>query len=359
MTALRSFAFHVHVRIGHVECVHLLEGHSIDEDSDLSDDDVHDFSDDDHALSDSRLEMNDQREHEMSMAEAFVSMYSDSNSDTELEEDLTSVTQLSPSEDYSYTPSPRERLNRARTHPSPSHYSLMRQRLVYSPPRCASESAEFNDSLYQDCDDDDSVLYATAVEESYVKDRSTSIVGGVKGGAYTVESGDSKSAREAESPLKHTFTLKKDCSLGRHVDLLCGSFSSLTTSIIQPGQTSSGACSTPPASTRQSRQTGLSSCTKSTHQSGHTGSTPSPLDCSFVADIQVSIPEKLRSLTEMELREKLLALGERPGPITPTTKVAYLAYLAKLEAGIQPSGNKGYKGEKEREVEERERKRGR
>ena len=75
MTALRSFAFHVHVRIGHVECVHLLEGHSIDEDSDLSDDDVHDFSDDDHALSDSRLEMNDQREHEMSMAEAFVSIY--------------------------------------------------------------------------------------------------------------------------------------------------------------------------------------------------------------------------------------------------------------------------------------------
>ena len=283
----------------------------------------------------------------MSMAEAFVSMYSDSTSDTEFEDDaLTSVTQLSfsPSSDYNYTPSPPNQRNQSWTYPSPSHYSLTRQRLVYSPPKCTSKASELNGAFHQD-GNDDSVLYATAVDESFMMDRSTTVVGG----ANTVERGDSRSLCIADSSLNGTYTVERSnhCTKqDKQVDLLCDGFSSLTTSIHQSRQTSSAACPTPPSSTHQARQTGSSSHTTSTYQSGQTSSTLSPLNCSFAADIQVQIPDKLRSLTEGELRERLVALGERPGPITPSTKVVYLAYLAKLEAGVQPAGNKGYKGER-------------
>ena len=298
------------------------------------------------------------RDHEMSMAEAFVSMYSDSTSDTEVEDDdLTSVTQLSfsPSSDYNYTPSPPNQHNRSRTYPSPSRYSLTRQKLVYSPPKCTSkQSSESNGAFHQDCNDD-SLLYATAFEESFTMDRSTSVVGG----ASTVKRGESRSLCIADYSLNGTYTVERsNCCTNqeKQVDLLCDGFSSLTTSISQSRQTSSAACPTPPSSTHQARQTGCSTRAASTYPSGQTSSTPSPLDCSFAADIQVRIPDKLRSLTEGELRERLVALGERPGPITPSTKVAYLAYLAKLEAGVQPAGNKGYKGERRREGKrERER----
>ena len=213
---------------------------------------------------------------------------------------------------------------------------------MYSPTKCTSEPSESNGAFHQDYNND-SVLYATAVEESFTMDRSTTVMGGTN----TVECGDNTSFHRVDSPLNGTYTVERSNRCKKQedrVDLLCDGFSKLTTSTSQSRQTSSAVCPTPPSSTHQPRQTGSSSHVASTHQSGQTSSTPSPLDCSFAADIKVHIPEKLRSLAEGELRERLVALGERPGPITPSTKVAYLAYLAKLEAGVQPAGNKGYKG---------------
>ena len=55
----------------------------------------------------------------------------------------------------------------------------------------------------------------------------------------------------------------------------------------------------------------------------------------------------LSSLTNSELREKLLSLGEQPGPITELTRSAYIKYLMKILQGVQPSGNQGYKGKNE------------
>ena len=68
-------------------------------------------------------------------------------------------------------------------------------------------------------------------------------------------------------------------------------------------------------------------------------------DCSFAADITTQIPRHLRSLTNQELRQRLVSLGEQPGPVTELTRRAYLVYLSKLEAGVQPAGNAGYKGQ--------------
>ena len=242
---------------------------------------------------------------EMSIAETYVSMYNCSHDN----EDLTCVS------DYTYTPSPPNRLNKSHDHrdhasfpPSP------RQKLIYSPP---SKSAESENSRYHG---DDSLLYTTAVEESCVLDESVDMVGRARGGADEIIS--------KESPLNRTYVVNgsssgchgnsRKCSsdeLEKQVDELREDVSLLS------------------MSTHQTRQTGCACYT------------PSPLECSFVADINVRIPEKLRDLSDGELREKLVDLGERPGPITPSTKVAYLAYLAKLEAGVQPAGNKGYKGE--------------
>ena len=55
----------------------------------------------------------------------------------------------------------------------------------------------------------------------------------------------------------------------------------------------------------------------------------------------------LSLLTNSELREKLLSLGEQPGPITDLTRGAYIKYLMKILQGVQPSGNQGYKGKNE------------
>ena len=67
-------------------------------------------------------------------------------------------------------------------------------------------------------------------------------------------------------------------------------------------------------------------------------------DSSFVSDSHTRIPPRLQKLTNQELRRELLARGEQPGPVTDTTRGAYLVYLARLEAGVQPAGNTGYKG---------------
>ena len=51
-----------------------------------------------------------------------------------------------------------------------------------------------------------------------------------------------------------------------------------------------------------------------------------------------------RSLTDQELRQKLIDLGEDPGPVNNLTRGPYLKYLDKLLKGIQPTGNQGHKG---------------
>ena len=247
--------------------MHLLEGHSLDV---LTHDDHTPSGEPEgeghtHSCRSPSLD-----EREMSMAETFVSLYSDSDV-----EDLTDITQLTIS-DYTFTPSPPNRLHQSHTHQDHTHSSPSpRQKLVYSPPK----SVESADLCHRG---NDSVLYTTAVDESFVREKSAGVVGGVKGGVS-----------DEGSPLDGTYLVDSTSS----------------------------------------------------HKTNSTCYTPSPLECSFVADIKVQIPTTLGDLSDSQLRERLVALGERPGPITPSTKVAYLAYLAKLEAGVQPAGNKGYKGE--------------
>ena len=257
-------------------------------------------------------------EREMSLAEAYVSIYNDSDSVNS--EDITdSITQLSIS-DYTFTPSPPNRLHWSHAFQDHAHFGPSpRQKLVYSPP----DSAESADPCYHG---DDSVLYMTATDESLMLDKPTNVVGVVKRGGV-------KDAFDKESSFNGTYLVdgprhhsnKQECKKGgevdKDVDQLCNGISRVSASSHQTGKT-------------------ISACY-----------TPSPLECSFVADIKVRIPESLRDLSDIQLREKLVSLGERPGPITPSTKVAYLSYLAKLEAGVQPPGNKGYKGERDGEWE--------
>lgn len=66
---------------------------------------------------------------------------------------------------------------------------------------------------------------------------------------------------------------------------------------------------------------------------------------SFATEQTTKVPNHLHRLTNLELRQRLLDRGEQPGPVTDLTRSAYLIYLTKLEAGIQPAGNTGYKGQ--------------
>ena len=69
------------------------------------------------------------------------------------------------------------------------------------------------------------------------------------------------------------------------------------------------------------------------------------MDCSFAREIQVKIPRHIRKLKDSELVDQLVSMGEVPGPITESTRKAYMVYLTKLERGVHPAGNSGYKGE--------------
>lgn len=69
------------------------------------------------------------------------------------------------------------------------------------------------------------------------------------------------------------------------------------------------------------------------------------MDCSFAKELQVKIPRHIRKLKDIELVDRLISLGEDPGPITESTRKAYMVYLTKLESGVHPAGNSGYKGE--------------
>ena len=73
---------------------------------------------------------------------------------------------------------------------------------------------------------------------------------------------------------------------------------------------------------------------------------PTLLDCSYAASITVPIPPSLHKLSNLDLRERLVHLGEQPGPITNFTRPAYLTYLAKLEVGgVKPLGHSNCNGE--------------
>ena len=65
-----------------------------------------------------------------------------------------------------------------------------------------------------------------------------------------------------------------------------------------------------------------------------------PIPLSSVVLVNVSPPPWIVRLSNGELREKLLALGEHPGPIDDSTCAAYQVYLAKVQAAVQPRGNK-------------------
>ena len=90
----------------------------------------------------------------------------------------------------------------------------------------------------------------------------------------------------------------------------------------------------------------VSSNASASFTSGSQSPSDSHLDCSYAACITVTIPSSVRRLSNLELREKLICMGEQPGPITDLTRPVYLAYLAKLEAGgARPEGNRGDRGE--------------
>ena len=68
---------------------------------------------------------------------------------------------------------------------------------------------------------------------------------------------------------------------------------------------------------------------------------PSTLDCVEIKPLKAT---PFLKLTNPQLRDKLIELGEEPGPINEHTRGAYLKYLEKILQGVQPAGNKGYKG---------------
>ena len=51
------------------------------------------------------------------------------------------------------------------------------------------------------------------------------------------------------------------------------------------------------------------------------------------------VPQSLLRLTNSELRQRLLTLGEQPGPVTASTRPAYLSYLARIESGVRLSSS--------------------
>ena len=57
------------------------------------------------------------------------------------------------------------------------------------------------------------------------------------------------------------------------------------------------------------------------------------------------IPTALLQLSNQQLFQQLRELRECPGPVTDSTRQAYLIYLSKIKSGIQPSGNVGIHGE--------------
>ncbi len=82
-------------------------------------------------------------------------------------------------------------------------------------------------------------------------------------------------------------------------------------------------------------------------------STPSedspPQDTRVTDAVRLAIPPSVQALTNDQLRERLKALGEMPGPVTEHTRGAYMTYLTKVEAGYKPHENRSSKGSEGRQ----------
>lgn len=64
-------------------------------------------------------------------------------------------------------------------------------------------------------------------------------------------------------------------------------------------------------------------------------------------DTTVIVPTSIQILTNIELRERLLGYGEKPGPISESTKKVYQRHLARIEASAGAGGGSGNQKNKE------------
>lgn len=53
-----------------------------------------------------------------------------------------------------------------------------------------------------------------------------------------------------------------------------------------------------------------------------------------VEDCTTSVPASIQALTNIELRDRLVGLGENPGPISASTRKVYQKHLVRLEHGL-------------------------
>ena len=60
------------------------------------------------------------------------------------------------------------------------------------------------------------------------------------------------------------------------------------------------------------------------------------------SDTTVEIPPSVLALTNMELKDRLISLGEKPGPISDTTRRVYQKHLVKIESACVDNKNKVY-----------------
>ena len=95
-----------------------------------------------------------------------------------------------------------------------------------------------------------------------------------------------------------------------------------------------------PTCTMSSQKHYNSTTTNTTQQQQHRST-----DSEDYANPHPPIPTAFLQMSNQELYQQLQELGECPGPVTDTTRQAYLLYLSKIKRGIQPSGNVGIQGE--------------
>ena len=54
-------------------------------------------------------------------------------------------------------------------------------------------------------------------------------------------------------------------------------------------------------------------------------------NCGFEETRSTTVSAEVRKLSDSQLREHLISLGEQPGPINESTRIAYMVYLTKLK----------------------------
>ena len=55
-------------------------------------------------------------------------------------------------------------------------------------------------------------------------------------------------------------------------------------------------------------------------------------NCGFEETRPTTVSAEVRKLSDSQLREHLISLGEQPGPINESTRIAYMVYLTKLKS---------------------------